>query len=97
MTTRTCGNCRLWEVRVKPAVGWMLGLGKCGNVPKYFDVTDDAGDVDDLNARVLKAEFQGTKAVALDASGHCAEFLTTAGFGCLAFEAKVVAPGEAEV
>lgn len=92
MATANCANCKLWEQRAKGEKGWKIGLGKCTNVPMFYEATDlpDSDDPEDLgdDSRVLKPDYQGVKAVALDGSGYCAELLTTPDFGCVSYTPK---------
>lgn len=92
MATANCANCAFWEQRAKGDVGWKIGFGKCTNVPKLYDATDtpDSDDPEDFgeDLRVLKPEYQGVKAFALDGSGYCAELLTMPDFGCVSYIPK---------
>ena len=92
MTTANCANCKFWKQNVKGEEGWIIGLGKCTNVPMFYDATEPAHS-DDPNdfgedSNVLKPAFQGIKAVALDGSGYRAELLTMPDFGCVSFTPK---------
>lgn len=89
MTSGNCGTCKFWAKAVEGRAGWRMGMGKCTNVPKYYDVGQDP-DTEvpadyGANSFVLKQEFLDVKAVALDGSGYCAELLTTADFACICF------------
>lgn len=92
MSTGNCANCEFWEQSAEGEYGWKIGLGKCSNVPMFYDATDDPSSDDprDLGdeSRVLKPDFQGTKAFALDGSGYRAELLTMPDFGCVSYEPK---------
>lgn len=90
MTTMNCSACKLWAKSKKGAPGWRMGMGKCTNVPKFFDATDDLEEFDPEDtgngARTLKAEYAGVKALALDGTGYRAELITAPDFGCVSFD-----------
>jgi len=92
MARAICANCKFWEQRVEGQEGWPIGLGKCTNVPKFYDATelpasDDPNDFGDCS-RVLAPDYQGVKALALDGSGYRAELLTMPDFGCVSYISK---------
>ncbi len=88
---RTCSTCQHWDKREQGSYGFNQGLGQCLNVPKYHEATEnDAGKdepecfKDGPDRGAVKASFRQFKAFALDASGHMAELLVAAEFGCIA-------------
>ena len=87
-----CVDCKLWAESKKGEAGWRMGMGKCTNVPKFFDATEDviAFDPEDYEcgARTLKSDFTGTKAMVLDGSGYRAELITAPDFGCVDFDSR---------
>lgn len=87
--TKNCMACKLWTKSEKGEPGWRMGMGKCTNVPKFHDATEDVGEYDPEDAgdgpRTLKPEFQGIKALCLDGTGYRAELITAADFGCVCF------------
>ncbi|VWC81684.1 hypothetical protein BLA39750_01245 [Burkholderia lata] len=89
IATGNCGTCKYWGSEKDEPWGTNMGMAKCNNVPKYYDVCGETGfeePGEDYPAYyVLKADYKGTKAVALDGSGHRAELLTTADFGCVSY------------
>ncbi|TES70146.1 hypothetical protein E2P84_31150 [Burkholderia cepacia] len=89
VATGNCGTCKFWGSASDEPWGRNMGMAKCNNVPKYFDVCEETGfeePGEDYPAyHVLKAVYKGTKAVALDGSGYRAELLTTADFGCISY------------
>lgn len=90
MTSGNCASCKFWVQRAEGQQGWKIGLGKCTNVPKFFDVTKDGEDASGgYGDEVLKPDWQGVKALALDGSGYCAELLTMPDFGCVSYIPKV--------
>lgn len=88
MTAAQCGNCKYWIKRVEGEHGWGIGLGRCGNVPKFHDVTQASEDDSNIDSgtEVLKPQHLGVKAVAIDGSGYRAELLTMKDFGCTSFK-----------
>ncbi len=92
ITKPNCAMCKFWEQSAKGQYGWKFGLGKCANVPMFYDATEDpnSDDPEDLGdeSRVLKPDCQGVKAVALDGSGYRAELLTMPDFGCVSYSPK---------
>ena len=93
MTKAICANCQMWDRSDKYAPGWKLGVGRCTNVPMFYEATknmdsDDPAD-DGLHSVVLKPEFEATKALALDGSGYRAQLLTMPDFGCVSCVQKV--------
>ncbi len=89
MATMKCSACSLWNKSDKGEPGWRMGMGRCTNVPKFFDATEDIVEFDPYDAgegaRTLKAEFVGVKALALDGSGYRAELITAPDFGCVSY------------
>jgi hypothetical protein len=94
MTTMNCAACKLWAKTERGEAGWRTGMGKCTNIPMFFDATEDVSafdpeDCGDGAGRTLKPEFKSVKAVALDGSGYRAELLTAPDFGCVSFVPRV--------
>lgn len=87
-----CAACKLWAKSDKGQPGWRMGMGKCSNVPKFYDATEDVGEYDPEDcgdgALTLKAEFVGAKALALDGTGYRAELITAPDFGCVSFDIR---------
>ena len=90
MATMNCATCKKWVIADKGDAGWRDGLGRCKNVPNFYDVTDQVAefDPDDLAAgdRVLKPESKNLKAFGLDGSGYQAFLITAPDFGCVSFD-----------
>lgn len=85
-----CGGCSLWVRQREGDFGWKIGLGRCSNVPKFYDAmepSDQEGE-DGNGYESLKLEYESLKAFALDGSGYVAELLTKADFGCVQFVPK---------
>lgn len=80
-----CSTCAKWVAPKEGNIGWNIGVGRCTNVPMYFDATEETETAD----RLLKPEFVGIKAFALDGSGYIAKLLTSPDFGCVDFEQRV--------
>ncbi len=92
MATMSCATCKKWEP-VKPGdAGWRDGLGRCTNVPNFYDVTDAVAEFDPYDGvagdRVLKPESKTLKAFGLDGSGYQAVLITAPDFGCVSFDLK---------
>lgn len=89
----SCVTCALWAKNEKDEAGWRMGMGKCKNVPMFFDATEDVSEFDPEDcgdgARTLKPEFKSIKAMAIDGSGYRAELLTAPDFGCVSFVSRV--------
>jgi hypothetical protein len=88
MPSGNCEACKKWVKSIEGDAGWKIGLGRCSNVPMFFDATQDSGEPDGLGLEesvVLKPEFHGVKALALDGSGYVAQLLTMPDFGCVCF------------
>jgi hypothetical protein len=92
--TDTCATCSFWVLsRTELDPGWKIGLGKCTNVPKFFDATEELVNSDDssgvqYNCQTLKPGYQNVKALALDGDGFVAELLTMPDFGCVSYVQK---------
>lgn len=79
-----CSNCQKWAKRKLGQTGYNQGLGKCLDVPAYFDATEESdGVMDGPDRGAVKAEYRGAKAFALDGSGYLAELLVAPDFGCI--------------
>lgn len=92
MATMSCATCKKWKP-VKPGdAGWRDGLGRCTNVPNFYDVTDEVAEFDPEDGvagdRVLKPESKTLKAFGLDGSGYQAVLITAPDFGCVSFDPK---------
>lgn len=89
MTTMRCAACKWWVKSEKGAPGWRMEMGKCTNVPKFYDATEDVGEFDPEDvgdgSRTLKPEFKSVKAICLDGSGYQAELISAPDFGCVNF------------
>ena len=89
IATGNCGTCKFWGSAKDEPWGKNMGMAKCNNVPMYYDVCEKTGfekPGEDYHAYyVLKPEYKGAKAVALDGSGYRAELLTTVDFGCVSY------------
>lgn len=89
---KRCATCKYWDLKTQGDQGWKIGLGQCTNVPKFYDATETPESDDPENygsgSEVLKPDFRGVKALALDGSGYCAELLTMPDFGCVSYEPK---------
>lgn len=76
-----CSNCIFWvgnEERYSVAID----AARC----KYAINTEDATEWNDESDRVLKREFEQTKAFVADGSGYFAAFYTKADFCCNAHQ-----------
>lgn len=89
MTTMNCAACKFWAKSEKGEAGWRMDMGKCANIPKFYDATEDVSEFDPEDcgdgALTLKPEFKGVKALCLDGSGYKAELMTAPDFGCVNF------------
>jgi hypothetical protein len=92
MATGNCVDCDKWALLGEGDAGQRLGLGRCENVPMFYEATQDPDSEDPADfgdaARVLKPQYQSVKALALDGSGYLAQLLTRADFGCVCFVPK---------
>ena len=79
-----CGTCKHWEVADKHETGHGLGLGRCNNIPMFWDATewDEDGE-----GRKFLDQYKNTKAFAQDGSDYSAYLLTLPEFGCVSHEA----------
>lgn len=79
-----CQRCKHWDRADDYETGHSLGLGRCGNIPMFWDATDWS---DNCDGRVIKPEFKNVKAFAQDGSDYWAKVLTQPDFSCSGFAA----------
>ena len=86
---KTCETCKHWKQPEAWTTGYGLGLGRCQNIPMFWDATewDEEGE-----GRKFLDQYKDTKAFAQDGSDYSAYLLTKPDFGCVSHE-----PSNAEI
>ena len=80
-----CKTCKHWDKPKERSIGYGLGLGRCRNIPMFWDMTEwkEEGD-----GRKFTAAAEGKLAFAQDGSDYRAFVLTKPEFGCVSHEAQ---------
>lgn len=79
---KTCETCKHWKQPEKWTPGYRLGLGRCQNIPMFWDATE----WDKEGSRKFLDQYKDTKAFAQDGSDYMAYLLTRPDFGCVSHE-----------
>ena len=80
----TCETCKHWKKPTEDETGYRLGIGRCQNIPMFWDATD--WDEEGKGRKFLD-QYKNKKAFAQDGSDYLAYLLTKADFGCVSHEA----------
>jgi len=80
---KTCETCKHWKQPEEWTTGYGLGVGRCMNIPMFWDATewDEEGD-----GRKFIYQYKDNKAFAQDGSDYSAYLLTKPDFGCVSHE-----------
>lgn len=84
--TQKCACCKHWTHDTDGDYPKHFGLGKCDRVRLFWECTE----WNDNYQRVLTKESMSNKAFVQDGSDYRAELITTAEFGCVQFDPKII-------
>lgn len=80
-----CETCKHWKTAEEHEPWQGFGLGRCQNVPMFWNATE----WDEDGVRTVRDQYKNIKAFTQDGSDYRAYLLTRPDFGCVSHEVDV--------